>query len=74
MWFSDADVQIIGVDMSEMTPLEKIKIDEKITKLNQQLRYKNIIKDLKLDNIKLKKEILKLKEIILKEGNNNGYR
>ena len=74
MWFSDADVQIIGVDMSEMTPLEKIKIDEKITKLNQQLRYKNIIKDLQLDNIKLKKEILELKERILKEGNNNGYR
>ena len=69
MWFSDADIQIIGVDMSKMTSLEMIKMNEKITKWNEQFRYKNIIKRLELENIQLKKEILELKEKILKEGN-----
>ena len=65
MWYDDADVQIIGIDTSGLNTFEKNKLIDKCTELNQQLRYKNIIKDLQLENIKLKKEILELKEELL---------
>lgn len=50
MWFDDADVQIIGLDIPNY---EELNIDEKIkitflkndlTKFNESMRYKNVIK------------------------------
>ena len=71
MWFDDADIQIIGLDIPNY---EELSIDEKIrisflkddlTKLNESLRYKNVIK-------RQEKEIKQLKVNLLEEQLKNA--
>ena len=57
MYYDDADIQIIGYNSSELNLFEKIQIEDTITKFNENMRYKNIIK-------KQEEEIDKLKEVI----------
>ena len=57
MYYDDADIQIIGYNSSELDLFEKIQIEDTITKFNENMRYKNIIK-------KQEEEIDKLKEVI----------
>ena len=66
MWFDDADIQIIGLDIPNYEELnidEKIKITflkDDLTKFNESMRYKNVIK-------RQDKEIKQLKVDLLEE-------
>ena len=71
MWFDDADVQIIGLDIpnyEELSVDEKIRISflkDDLTKINESLRYKNVIK-------RQEKEIKQLKVNLLEEQLKNA--
>lgn len=71
MWFDDADIQIIGLDIPNY---DELNIDEKIrivflkkdlTKFNESMRYKNVIK-------RKDKEIKQLKVNLLEEQLKNA--
>lgn len=71
MWFDDADIQIIGLDIPNY---DELNIDEKIrivflkndlTKFNESMRYKNVIK-------RKDKEIQQLKVNLLEEQLKNA--
>lgn len=82
MWFSDADIQIIGYhidewdDMSVHEHLGYWDIFQNITKFNESMRYSNIIKqqnkEIKELEVELLKEKLKNAENGLKEVDNFG--
>lgn len=71
MWFDDADIQIIGLDIPNYEELdidEKIKIaflKDDLTKFNESMRYKNVIK-------RQEKEIKQLKVNLLEEQLKNA--
>lgn len=77
MWFSDANIQIIGYhidgwdDMSVHEQLGYWDIFQNITKFNDSMRYSNIIKrqnkEIKELEVELLKEKLKNAENELKE-------
>ena len=82
MWFSDADIQIIGYhidgwdDMSVHEHLSYWDIFQNLTRFNESMRYSNIIKrqnkEIKELEVELLKEKLKNAENELKEVNNFG--
>lgn len=59
MYYDDANIQIIGYNSSELNLFEEMQVKDIITKFNEDMRYKNVIK-------KQEKEIDKLKEVIKK--------
>lgn len=71
MWFDDADIQIVGLDIPNYEELnidEKIKISflkDDLTKFNESMRYKNVIK-------RQDKEIKQLKVDLLEEQLKNA--
>lgn len=71
MWFDDADIQIIGLyipNYEELNIDEKIKITflkDDLTKFNESMRYKNVIK-------RQDKEIKQLKVNLLEEQLKNA--
>ena len=71
MWFDDANIQIIGLvipNYEELNINEKIKISflkDDLTKFNESMRYKNVIK-------RQDKEIKQLKVDLLEEQLKNA--
>ncbi len=63
MWFDDANIQIVGYDSNDLDLSSKMQLDEIVTKFNESMRYKNIIKrqqrEINKLNIKLLEEKLK---------------
>lgn len=64
MWFDDANVQIIGFSVDNfdnLTDIEKLQyfeIRKDITKINESLRYPNLIKSFQKENKELKIKLL----------------
>ena len=59
MYYDDANIQIIGYNSSELNLFEEMQVKDIITKFNEDMRYKNVIKKQKEEIDKLKKELNK---------------
>lgn len=64
MWFDDANVQIIGFsvdnfdNLTDIEKLQYLEIKKDITKINESLRYPNLIKSFQKENKELKIKLL----------------